>query len=181
MNERRAFRYQLLAATNARVPMLPGKETKTNVGVGIGVLLQLAGFFWARTGDPASIIGGVVLILVSIPVFTWGCMNYAEGKGYSKWVGLIGLAGIIGLIVLVVLPDQDPHGSVARLQLRKFVASICMVAAVGLVVLGRWLYDLGNDVRLERLLHPWPAVCMILGFCLVFVSLTFMVVGNRRR
>ena len=33
-------------------------------------------------------------------------MNYAEGKGHSKWVGLVGLAGIIGLIVLIVLPDQ---------------------------------------------------------------------------
>ncbi|NIV69734.1 MAG: hypothetical protein GWN41_06290 [Phycisphaerae bacterium] len=33
-------------------------------------------------------------------------MNYAEGKGHSKWVGLVGLAGLIGLIVLAVLPDQ---------------------------------------------------------------------------
>jgi len=33
-------------------------------------------------------------------------MNYAEGKGHSKWVGLVGLTGCIGLIVLIVLPDQ---------------------------------------------------------------------------
>ena len=46
------------------------------------------------------------LILASVPVFTWGCLSYAEGKGHSKWVGLVGVAGIIGLIVLKVLPDQ---------------------------------------------------------------------------
>ena len=39
---------QTLAATNTRVPMLPENQTKTNIGVGIGVLLQLAGFYWPK-------------------------------------------------------------------------------------------------------------------------------------
>ena len=96
--------------------MLPEKRTNTNVGVGMGFLLQLAGLFLAQTGDMAAILA-LVLILISIPVFIWGCMNYAEGKGHSKWVGLVGLAGIIGLIVLIVLPDQDLHGPGARAPL----------------------------------------------------------------
>jgi len=85
--------------------MLPEKKTRTNIGVGIGFLLQLAGFALSGVGEIGAIIG-LLLILVSIPVFIWGCMNYAEGKGHSKWVGLVGVAGIIGLIVLIVFPDQ---------------------------------------------------------------------------
>ncbi len=161
--------------------MLPEKRTKTNIGVGIGFLLQLAGFFLAQTGDSAAIYG-LVLILVSIPVFIWGCMNYAEGKGHSMWVGLVGLAGIIGLIVLIVLPDQDRHGSVPRSQLRKFVGLISMVAGFGLAVLGFWLDRLGiDDVRLEHLLSPWPGVCMLLGFCIVVVGLLMFTLGNGSR
>jgi len=171
--------------------MRPEKKTKTNIGVGIGFILQLAGFFLPQTWDPPAILGlaltgdtaailGLVLIFVSIPVFIWGCINYAEGKGHSKWVGLVGLAGIIGLIVLILLSDRDLHGSVARLQLRKFVWLISMVAGLGFTVLGRWLDHLGDDVRLERLLHPWPAVCMVLGICLVVGSLVFMLAIRRR-
>jgi hypothetical protein len=41
----------------------------------------------------------------------WSCLNYAEGKGHSKWVGLVGMAGILGLIVLMVLPDQHEEAT----------------------------------------------------------------------
>ena len=163
--------------------MLPEKKTKANIGVGIGFLLQLAGFFLAKTTDTAAILG-LVLILISIPVFIWGCMNYAEGKGHSKWVGLVGLAGIIGLIVLLILPDQDRDGSVHRLQLRKIVGLISLVLGLGIIVLGRWLDDLeyssiftGDEFFLE---HPWPGVCMFLGACLVVGSLVLLL-GNGRR
>jgi uncharacterized membrane protein YidH (DUF202 family) len=160
--------------------VLPEKRTKTNVGVGIGVLLQLAGLFLAQTGDAAALFG-LVLILASLPVFIWGCVNYAEGKGHSTWVGLVGLAGIIGLIVLILLPDEDRQGSVARQQLRKCVGLILMVAGFTVAVLGLWLDHLGiEDVRLERSLQPWPAVCMVLGAFLVVGSLILMVVNARR-
>ena len=33
-------------------------------------------------------------------------MNYAEGKGHSKWLGLLGLLSRLGLIVLILLPDH---------------------------------------------------------------------------
>ena len=85
--------------------MLYEKRFKTNVGVGIGSVLQLAGFFLVETVETAK-VAGLVLILISLPVFVWGCMHYAEGKGYSKSVGLLGLCGIIGLIVLIVLPER---------------------------------------------------------------------------
>jgi hypothetical protein len=34
-------------------------------------------------------------------------MNYAEVKGYSKWLGLVGLLSCIGLLVLVFVPDRN--------------------------------------------------------------------------
>lgn len=159
--------------------MLREKRKNTNIGVGTGVLLQLAGFFFAQIGGTAAGVG-LVLILISIPVFIWGCMNYAEGKGHSKWIGLVGLAGIVGLIVLIILPDQDRDGSVPRSQRLKFIGLISVVAGFGLAVFGLWLHDLGEDVALERRLYPWPAICMTVGACLVVGSLLFMV-GNSRR
>jgi len=94
-----------LVETRTTKLMLPDKKTKTNIGVGVGIVLQVAGFLLSRVEGIGAIIG-TLLILGSLPVFIWGCMNYAEGKGHSKWVGLVGLAGCIGLIVLIVLPDQ---------------------------------------------------------------------------
>lgn len=162
--------------------MLPEKKTRTNIGVGIGVLLQLVGLFLAQSMVTYSILG-IILILMSIPVLIWGCMNYAEGKGHSKWVGLVALAGVIGLVVMVILPTRDRDGSVHRLQLRKLVGLISLVLGFVLVVLGRWLDDLayaGDAGRLVRLLHPWWGVCIFLGVCLVVASLVF-ILGNGSR
>ena len=94
-----------LAGTCTTKPMLPDKKTKTNVGVGIGFILQLGGLILTKMGDSTAMLG-LLLILAGVVSLVWGCMNYAEGKGHSKWVGLVGVAGIIGLIVLIVLPDQ---------------------------------------------------------------------------
>ena len=85
--------------------MLPDKKTKTNIGVGIGIILQIAGRVLAATSETGAILG-LVVVLVGAVVFIWGCMNYAEGKGHSKWLGLLGLLSCIGLIILIFLPDH---------------------------------------------------------------------------
>lgn len=101
----------LMAVSSTTKSMPPQKRTKTNIGVGIGFVLQLAGLFLCRAGWDGALIG-LPTILASVPLFIWGCLNYAEGKGHSKWAGLIGVAGIIGLIILMVLPDQ--HAELRR-------------------------------------------------------------------
>jgi hypothetical protein len=51
-----------------------------------------------------------------------------------------------------------------------------------LAFVGVWLHSLGNDVRLERLLHPWPWVCMGLGTFAVFGWAVFVLAtGSERR
>ncbi len=95
----------LTAVGHTTKSMPPQNRTNTNIGVGFGFLLQLLGVFLFGTGPDRGLIA-CMLILASLPVFIWGCLNYAEGKGHSKWVGLVGVVGIAGLVVLMVLPHQ---------------------------------------------------------------------------
>ena len=113
------------------------RRENANTGVGIGVLLQVIGFCALRSEDGVSGVG-IALILLSIPLFVWGCMNYAESKGYHKEVGLIGLLGIIGLIVLVVLPDklQVPVARLPVPKMRKKVGWISLKLGIALIVCG---------------------------------------------
>ena len=166
--------------------MLPEYQRKTNIGVGIGIVFQVAAMslVWAQTRGIVA-ISGPVIILISIPVFIWGCMNYAEGKGHSKWVGLVGLAGLIGLLVLIILPDQDHDGSVRHLKVYKLIALMSMPLGLGILVVGRWLDDLENasiyeyeNVHFE---FPWPVVCMFLGTCLIIGSLILMLVRGKEQ
>lgn len=85
--------------------MLAENKRKTNIGVGIGILLEILGRVLI-TSYPSLSIPGAVLILVGAVFFIWGCMNYAEGKGYNKFLGLLGLLSCLGLIILIVLPDK---------------------------------------------------------------------------
>ena len=80
--------------------MLPENKTNTNIGVGLGLILEIVG----RLVFGGSVLG-LALVLVGVVLFIWGCMNYAVGKGHSKWLGLLGLLSCIGLIILIFLPD----------------------------------------------------------------------------
>ena len=150
--------------------MRPEYKTKTNSGVGIGLILQLPGVALVGKEGTAAILG-LLLIVVGLVPFVWGCMNYAEGKGHSKWLGVLGLAGIIGLIVLILLPDQDRDGATARVELRKLVGVISVMVGLALVVLGDWIHNLGIDVRFDAP-GGW---CQLLGGCLALGSLLFLV------
>jgi hypothetical protein len=90
--------------------MLPAKKTATNVGVGVGILLQILGRVLQMQGDAWAVLG-LVVILVSVVFFIWGCINYCQGKGYPGALGLLGLLSIIGLLVLVLLPDKHKNAS----------------------------------------------------------------------
>jgi hypothetical protein len=89
--------------------MLAENKTKTNIGVGLGIVLQIVGRALANSGDTGLMLGAIVA-LVGAVFFIWGCMNYAEGKGHSKWLGLLGLLSCIGLLILVFMPDRHKDG-----------------------------------------------------------------------
>lgn len=86
--------------------MLAEKKTATNIGVGIGIVLQIAGRVLAQQSESMQVVG-VLLSLVGLVAFVWGCINYAQGKGYSGALGILGLLSCLGLVILVVLPDKN--------------------------------------------------------------------------
>lgn len=79
--------------------MLSQHKTNTNIGVGLGIIMQIAG----RSMESPI---GTMLLVAGAVAFIWGCAEYARGKGYSGWLGLLGIFSIFGLIVLVVMPDK---------------------------------------------------------------------------
>jgi hypothetical protein len=89
--------------------MLPEKKRNTNLGVGIGMFIQLAAVGWSTAGS-APTIDIQILAFLGLGFFVWGCMSYAEGKGHSKWLGFLGLLSFIGLLILVCLPDHHKQG-----------------------------------------------------------------------
>lgn len=85
--------------------MRPEQKRNTNIGIGLGILLQFGGRVIAGQGGVFLVLG-VVMILAGVAAFIWGCMNYAEGKGHPKWLGLLGLLSLPGLIILFMFPDH---------------------------------------------------------------------------
>lgn len=81
--------------------MLPENQRNTNIGVGIGIVLQVIGNMLMK-GNPV----GLVVALIGLAFFIWGCSNYSKGKGYSPLLGFLGLLSLIGLLILAVLPDK---------------------------------------------------------------------------
>ncbi len=90
--------------------MLAQYKRSTNIGVGVGFLLQVAGQVLSNNDAPGI---GLVVLLVGLAMFIWGCGQYARGKGYSPWFGALGLLSIIGLIVLVLFPDKHKSNKLA--------------------------------------------------------------------
>jgi hypothetical protein len=86
--------------------MLPEFKKNTNIGVGIGIILQIAGRIMAKSGMEGL---GFIVMMAGLVAFIWGCGQYAKGKGYSGWFGALGLLSIIGLIILVLFPDKHKN------------------------------------------------------------------------
>lgn len=97
----------LVAAAGHTTMRMPKRNrANANMGVGLGMALQFAGLFLLMSGDSRAPLG-LVLLLAGVPVLIWGCMEYAAGKGYAKWIGIAGAAGILGPVILIVLPDRS--------------------------------------------------------------------------
>ena len=99
--------------------MIAEYRNKSNIGVGMGFLAQIAGRVMASQGNANAanlagnstlVIAGSVIALAGAGLFLWGCVQYCLGKGYSGWMGLLGLLSCIGLLVLIFLPDKYKDG-----------------------------------------------------------------------
>ncbi|MDW8243089.1 MAG: hypothetical protein RMJ88_07740 [Thermogemmata sp.] len=86
--------------------MLPEKKVATNIGVGIGILLQIIGRVLMTQQSEVTWLVGISIVITGLVFFIWGCVNYSQGKGYPGILGLLGLLSILGLLILVLLPDK---------------------------------------------------------------------------
>ena len=98
--------------------MLAEKKTNTNIGVGLGTVLQLAGFGPPTLGGSMPTLGvlvplhtlGVLVSFAGMALFLWGCVSYAQGKGYSGFLGLLGLLSCLGLTIMIAYPTSTNDG-----------------------------------------------------------------------
>lgn len=94
--------------------MIAEKQKSSNIGVGLGFVVEIVGRVLTAQGGAAQNTGlavlGIGLIVVGAVLFIWGCVNYCQGKGYSGWLGLLGLLSCLGLVILVLLPDKYKGG-----------------------------------------------------------------------
>ena len=85
--------------------MIAEYKRKTNLFVGIGLLLQIGGALLGRHMEWAN-----MLVLPGVFVYMYGLYFYAKSKGYSGWFAVFGLLNLLGLIILVLLPDKRKQG-----------------------------------------------------------------------
>jgi hypothetical protein len=87
-------------------PMLKEYKRTTNIGVGFGWLVLLAGNLLMRYETSGARVLGLVVSLVGAGLFLWGCGQYAKAKGHSAYWGALGLLNLVGLLVLLFFPDK---------------------------------------------------------------------------
>jgi hypothetical protein len=80
--------------------MLAEYQKKSNYGIAIGILLQIASIPFSEN------ILGFLLLVAGMLLLLYGCCCYAMGKGYHGILGGLGILSLLGLIILVLLPDK---------------------------------------------------------------------------
>ena len=90
--------------------MLSEKKSPTNIGVCLGIVLQLAGAALLNNSDTTMQFIGVFIEVCGVGCFIWGCVKYGQGKGYPGGLGVLGVFGLCGFFVIMLLPDQHFGG-----------------------------------------------------------------------
>ena len=86
--------------------MLAEYKTKTNIGVGIGILIQIVARTLINDAQEISVMIGFALLIVGAGFFLYGCISYSRGKGHHGGWGILGLLSIFGLLILFFLKDK---------------------------------------------------------------------------
>ena len=77
--------------------------------------------------------------------------------------------------------EKERHGAIPRVKRSQLYGGILGLTGFGMVVFSIWLHNLGSDVRLERMLHPWPWICTGLGIILVAAWIVFFLSTSAQR
>jgi hypothetical protein len=90
--------------------MRPEFKVKTNLGIGLGMLTNVAARVLPTTTghSPLASAVAVPLAFAGGSLCLWGCTCYARGKGYHGAFGLLGIAPAVGFQLLRTLGDFAP-------------------------------------------------------------------------
>jgi len=87
--------------------MIGEYRLRTNIGVGVGIIAQIIGFYVSYYVHIGIVLWfAAILIYGGFLLLIWGLWNYAKGKGYKGVWGLLGLLSILGFMILVLFPDR---------------------------------------------------------------------------
>jgi len=85
------------------------KKALTGLGLWLPLFAVGLGLICFNRGTPLA-VGGLVMMLVALPLYLWGCAELAHAKGYSTAIVLTFiLGGLFPLVVLLALPDKNRH------------------------------------------------------------------------
>jgi hypothetical protein len=89
--------------------MISREKNKAIVGIPLGlVLLGAAIFLSARELVPIPV--RVIIALVGVGIYIWGCVALATAKGYSSAIVLTVILGVVfPAVVLLALPDKNRY------------------------------------------------------------------------
>ena len=83
----------------------------TMVGISLAggwVLMSMHDRGPSHTHASAPELIAIAMILISVPLYLWGCAALAKAKGYSTAILLTCiLGGLFPLVVLLALPDKN--------------------------------------------------------------------------
>ena len=126
--------------------MLEGYRKRVNLGVGLGIVMQLAGIsftFEAGYSDLINLLGGMLFLLGTI-LFIWGLCMYSKGKGRHWAWGFLGVFNVIGLIVLFFLKALPAESIDSKFAIDKKKIIISLLVALAMAGILLIYYNLGR-------------------------------------
>jgi general secretion pathway protein G len=117
---------------------------KSTLGIFSGIVFPTL-YYWMFFFMPTmamSWIGQTACILGYL-AFIWGTAMFAEGKGYSRWWGILGLGYVFGLLILMFFPDRFKQSRTWRnwLMAGTIVILIFVSPMILFVVITKALFD----------------------------------------
>ena len=86
--------------------MLTTKKKNAYIGMGFGLILQIAGVFVKSSVGMDDALSAI-LFISGYSLLIWGCWLYAGEKGYSGVWKILGIFSLIGFIILFFLKDKS--------------------------------------------------------------------------
>lgn len=99
--------------------MITEYRIKGSLGIGTGLLANVAGFLAANFHAPSAVVWSIALPAMALTGY--GCINYARAKGHSPLLGALGFVPffylwVIGLVMVCLLPDLVPEEKPSEAQ-----------------------------------------------------------------